>query len=115
MLEARSSIDTVIRTLYSLEGEFQNPQVLALLMVDTLTHGEHLANYDIILEFYDAVYTCSDIGGCDRETVIGLFGEKASDLLPVIYPVIQFRSKSNSAHGIGLECIASNYGAARCK
>ena len=115
LFEARSSIQTVTRTLYDIVEELEDPEVLTELMINTLTRGEHLANYDIILEFFDAVYTCSEIGECDRKTVFSLFGSKALNLLPVIYPVIQFRSESNSVHGIGLECIATNFDGAGCK
>ena len=112
LLKARARLHSRINELSARKDSSGNPlsnKKLVEVMIDTLTKNQDLIDYDIVLEFFDAAYKCSQIGGCDRKTVINLLGYEAIHLLPPIFPVIQYRARRNVDHGIGLECIAAEY------
>ena len=80
---------------------------LANEIIETLTQNRASIDLDIVLEFFDAAYKCSELGGCDRKTVINLLGDEANHLLRLLCPVIKHRVRLNSDYGIGLKCIAT--------
>ena len=114
ILKTRSKFHEEINKIFSTE----QPDMCDLekRMIDKLTKDPHLTNYDIVIEFFDSVYKCSEVGGCNRETAIDLFAKEARHIWPIIYPVVEYRRDNyNSSHGLGLECLATRYEAEDCK
>lgn len=77
-------------------------------LIAKIKERENRLNYDILLEFFDDVYKCSEVGGCDKKTTINLFADKAEEIWFFVKPVVEnYRNQDNAHHGRGLECIAT--------
>ncbi len=118
VLRARSELDTLITDLADTKDRSDKPLTLpelTMLMIKTLSKGQHLNNYNFMVDFYDTVYKCIELGACDKKTSISLFAEKAKDRLIFLLPVLVSRFESDSTHGLGLQCLATRYEAKDCK
>ena len=119
--KARSQLDTLKTDLDEAIRKTQDSsndldKKLFLSTFNTLIKGQHLTNYNIMLDFYDAVYTCIELGACDGKTAIDLLADKeAKPLLQFIVPVLAYRMETDKTHGLGLECIAKKYKPKYCK
>lgn len=118
VLKARLELDTLMTDLADTKDKSDKPLTfpnLIELMIKTLSKGQHLNNYNFMMDFYDTVYKCIELEACDRKTALSLFAEKANDRLRVIFPVLVFRFQSDPTHGLGLQCLATRYDAKDCK
>lgn len=112
VLKARSELDTLITDLADTKDKSGKPLTLpdlTILMIKTLSKGQHLNNYNFMVDFYDTVYKCIELGACDKKTAISLFANNAKSLLDFVLPVFVFRLQSDNAHALGLQCLATRY------
>ena len=110
ILKARIDLATVIDELITIRLQDENLPVhkLCELMIDKLVATyDNRIKYDVVLEFFDSVQKCFNIGACDEETVYHLFTDEAESLWKIISPVVKHRrNNSNPTHGQGLKIIA---------
>ena len=110
VLKARLELNTLRTDLADkIDKSGKSRSHLLPLMIITLSKGQHLNNYNFMMDFYDTVYKCIELEACDRKTALSLFTEKAEDRLKVIFPVLAYRMQTDKTHGLGLECIAKKY------
>ena len=71
VLEGRRGLREAVRDLLAITDESGNRlsvSELEQVMIEKMTTGKDLRNYDLVIELLDAVYTCSDSKACDKET-----------------------------------------------
>ena len=71
--------------------------------------------YDTVMEFFDSLYTCIEINGCDKATALKLFKNEAANYYFFLYHVIESRSEKNDRHGLGVKCLGNAYALPECR
>ena len=82
--------------------------------IEKFKETKNRLNYEVVLEFFDDVYKCVEAGGCQKETTLDLFADKAQLIWITIEPVLTHYRTLSQDHGSGLECIAMKYKSKRC-
>ena len=115
MLKSRSELEKIINEMYSQYNSDSDVQKIECHMIDTIENkDDNRINYEIVIDYFEAVHNCTVVGGCNRKVVLDLFKERALSLIRVISPVVEHFAKEDGEHGQGLKCIATGYQAAGC-
>lgn len=123
MLRARSTLNALFEELRKPRRGTNSNETTKLIdqlirMILTLGEGENHIHYRMVLNYFDAVYRCAELGRCDKTTVLTLFSQEAKNLLKILLPAISFfentLSETPNGHGLGLRCIAEGFSTSGC-
>ena len=111
MVEVRSTLGGFLRKNFDsgLEEEEREEQ-----LAHWLSNGTGLIVYDTVVEFFDTVYICVEVKGCDKATFRDIFSEEAKDYFVPLYHIIESRAQENSRHGVGIMCLATKFSSEYC-